>query len=189
MKTNDTKNKLLTTLIKMGAKKGLDNISLSMLAKELNISKSTIFSHYKNKNELVNCMYIKGRSISSKLGMNFTFEGDSKEILTRAVDYWHKVYSSISDFHRIVEMQKYVDNRALEISHSLESMITSQSQIILEQLNETNKLDIEELDYAIESFSTTIIKYIQKELLMEKDDFWWQEERFINRFYNQYKIK
>lgn len=189
MNKNDTSEKLLTSLITLGAEKGLDNISLSMLAKDLNISKSTIFSHYKNKDELVDSMYKKGRSITSKLGMDFSFKGNAFDVLTRAVDYWHEVYSSISDFHRIVEMQKYIDKRAMNISHSLEYMISSQSQIVIEQLNETNRLDIEELDFAIESFSTTITKYIQKEMLDNNDDFWWQEERFINRFYNQYKIK
>lgn len=189
MNKNDTSEKLLTSLITLGAEKGLDNISLSMLAKDLNISKSTIFSHYKNKDELVDSMYKKGRSITSKLGMDFSFKGNALDVLTRAVDYWHEVYSSISDFHRIVEMQKYIDKRAMNISHSLEYMISSQSQIVIEQLNETNRLDIEELDFAIESFSTTITKYIQKEMLDNNDDFWWQEERFINRFYNQYKIK
>jgi AcrR family transcriptional regulator len=134
-----------------------------MLAKELGISKSTIFSHYKNKDELVDCMYKKGKSITAELGMDFSFKGNAKVVLTRAVDYWHEVYSSISDFHRIVEMQKYIDKRAMNVSQSLEAMITSQSQIVIEQLNETNRLNIIELDFAIESFSTTIIKYIQKE--------------------------
>jgi hypothetical protein len=86
-------------------------------------------------------------------------------------------------------MQKYIDTRAMNISQSLEAMISSQSQIVIEQLNETNRLNINELDFAIESFSTTIIKYIQREMLGDNDDFWWQEERFINRFYNQYKVK
>lgn len=189
MNTNNTAEKLLTTLIKLGSSDGLDNISLSMLAKELGISKSTIFSHYKNKEELVDCMYKKGRSITTGLGMDFSFKGNAQEVLSRAVDYWHEVYSSISDFHRIVEMQKYTDERAMKISQSLEAMISSQSQIVIEQLNETNRLNINELDFAIESFSTTIIKYIQKEMLADNEDFWWQEERFINRFYNQYKIQ
>jgi AcrR family transcriptional regulator len=189
MNTNNTSEKLLTKLIEIGSAKGLDNISLSMLAKELKISKSTIFSHYKDKEELIDCMYKKGKSITAGLGMDFSFKGNAKEVLTRAVDYWHEVYSSISDFHRIVEMQKYIDTRAMNISQSLEAMISSQSQIVIEQLNETNRLNINELDFAIESFSTTIIKYIQKEMLGDGDDFWWQEERFINRFYNQYKVK
>lgn len=189
MNKNNTAEKLLTTLIKMGSANGLDNISLAMLAKEINISKSTIFSHYKNKEDLVDSMYKKGKSVTARLGMDFSFEGNAKEVLTRVVDYWHEVYSSISDFHRIVEMQKYIDKRAMKISLSLEAMISSQSQIVIEQLNETSRLNINELDFAIESFSTTIIKYIQKEMLADNDDFWWQEERFINRFYNQYKIQ
>ncbi|MCK9192095.1 MAG: TetR/AcrR family transcriptional regulator [Sphaerochaetaceae bacterium] len=187
MNKNNTSEKLLTALIEMASQKGLDNISLSMLASQLNISKSTIFSHYKNKEELVDKMYIKGKTLTLNLGMDFSFKGDAKSVLTRAVDYWHTVYSSISSFHRIVEMQKYIDERAMNISLSMEAMIKAQAQIVIEQLNDTERLNIDDLDFAVECFSTTITKYLQKEMLDNGEDFWWQEERFINRFYTAYK--
>lgn len=190
MNKNNTADLLLTSLITLASKQGLDNVSLSTLATSLNISKSTIFSHYKNKDELVNKMYIKGQSLTQNMGMDFSFKGNAKDVLTRAVDYWHEVYSSISEFYIIVEMQKYIDKRASSISASLETMIKAQAQIIIEILNDTDRLNIEDIDLAIECFATTITKYIQRELINKDDDsIWWQEERFINRFYSLYKTK
>ena len=188
MNKNNTSELLLTSLISLASKKGLDNVSLSTLASSLNISKSTIFSHYKNKEELVDKMYLKGKSLTENMGMDFSFKGSAKDVLTRAVDYWHEVYSSISEFYIIVEMQKYIDSRAAKISASLETMIKAQTQIIIEMLNESHRLDIDDIDLAIECFATTITKYIQREMVIGDDDsIWWQEERFINRFYELYK--
>jgi AcrR family transcriptional regulator len=188
MNKNNTSELLLTSLISLASKKGLDNVSLSTLASSLNISKSTIFSHYKNKEELVDKMYLKGKSLTENMGLDFSFKGSAKDVLTRAVDYWHEVYSSISEFYIIVEMQKYIDSRAAKISASLETMIKAQTQIIIEMLNESHRLDIDDIDLAIECFATTITKYIQREMVIGDDDsIWWQEERFINRFYELYK--
>lgn len=190
MNKNNTADLLLTSLISLASVKGLDNVSLSTLAASLNISKSTIFSHYKNKDELVNQMYIKGQSLTQNMGMDFSFKGNAKDVLTRAVDYWHEVYSSISEFYIIVETQKYIDKRAASIASSLETMIKAQTQIVIEILNDTGRLNIEDIDLAIECFSSTISKYIQREFINKDDDsIWWQEERFINRFYSLYKVQ
>lgn len=190
MNNNKTALNLIKTFITEGSIKGLDNVSLSNLATKLNIAKSSIFSHFKNKEELINQMYFYGRKLSAKNKVSFSFEGDSNEVLLSLVDHWHSIYSNktLFDFYRIVEMQKFIDERAKEISISIDSMITSQTRIVLEILNETNRLEINELDLAIESFASTFIKYLKNELFLENGDLIWEEERYINRFCNQYKI-
>ncbi len=190
MNNNKTALNLIKAFITEGSIKGLDNVSLSNLATKLNIAKSSIFSHFKNKEELINQMYLYGRKLSARNKVNFTFDGDSNEVLLSLVDHWHSIYSNktLFDFYRIVEMQKFIDERAKEISISIDSMIASQTRIVLEVLNETNRLEINELDLAIESFASTFIKYLKNELFLENGDLIWEEERYINRFCKQYEI-
>jgi AcrR family transcriptional regulator len=189
MKTNTTALNLIKTFINEGSKIGLDNVSLSLLAKKINITKSTIFSHFKNKDELINEMYLYGKKLSAKNKVNFSLEGEAEEVLLNVVDHWHSIYSNrtLFNFYRIVEMQKFIDARARAISLSIDAMIISQTQIVLEVLNETNKLIIEELDLAIESFSSTFIKYLKNELFLDNGELIWEEERFITRFVKEYK--
>jgi len=191
MTNNKTALNILKTLISEGSKRGLDNVSLSTIAEKLNIAKSTIFSHFKNKEDIIDNMYKYGQKISSKNKVNFSFDGNSNEVLIKVVDHWHSIYSNkvLFDFYRIVEMQKFIDERAKEISLSIDSMIVSQSRIVLEILNETDRLNIAELDLAIESFASTFIKYLKNELFLENGDLIWEEERFVARFVKQYEKK
>ncbi|MGD6730130.1 MAG: TetR/AcrR family transcriptional regulator [Pleomorphochaeta sp.] len=190
MNNNKTALNILKTMIREGSIYGLDNVSLSTIAKKLNIAKSSIFSHYKNKEKIIDEMYIYGQKLSSKNRVTFSFDGDSYDVLIKVVDHWHSIYSNktLFDFYRIVEMQKFIDNRAKEISIAIDAMIISQTSIVLEILNETNRLNIEELDLAIESFASTFIKYLKNELFLENGDLIWEEERYVARFVKLYKI-
>jgi AcrR family transcriptional regulator len=190
MNNNKTALNILKTVISEGSIKGLDNVSLSTIAKKLNIAKSSIFSHYKNKEKIIDEMYIYGQKLSNKNKVTFSFDGDSYDVLIKVVDHWHSIYSNktLFDFYRIVEMQKFIDNRAKEISIAIDAMIISQTRIVLEVLNETNRLNIEELDLAIESFASTFIKYLKNELFLENGDLIWEEERYVARFVKLYKI-
>ncbi|MGD1823058.1 MAG: TetR/AcrR family transcriptional regulator [Pleomorphochaeta sp.] len=191
MKNKNTALSLIKEFINEGAKKGLDNVSLSDLAKKLDIAKSTIFSHYKNKEDLTNQMYLYGKRLSAKNKVNFSFEGNSEEVLLKVVDHWHSIYANrtLFNFYRIVEMQKFIDKRAKDISLSIDFMIISQTRIVLEILNETNRLEIDELDLAIESFSSTFIKYLKNELFLDNGELIWEEERYITRFTKVYSAK
>jgi AcrR family transcriptional regulator len=189
MNNNKTALNILKTIIREGSIYGLDNVSLSTIANKLNIAKSSIFSHYKNKEKLIDEMYIYGQKLSNKNKVTFSFDGDSYDVLIKVVDHWHSIYSNktLFDFYRIVEMQKFIDDRAKEISIAIDAMIFSQTRIVLEILNETNRLDIFELDLAIESFASTFIKYLKNELFLENGDLIWEEERYVKRFVEQYK--
>lgn len=190
MNNNKTALNILKTIIREGSIYGLDNVSLSTIANKLNIAKSSIFSHYKNKEKLIDEMYIYGQKLSNKNKVTFSFDGDSYDVLIKVVDHWHSIYSNktLFDFYRIVEMQKFIDDRAKEISIAIDAMIFSQTRIVLEILNETNRLDISELDLAIESFASTFIKYLKNELFLENGDLIWEEERYVARFVKLYKI-
>jgi hypothetical protein len=50
-------------------------------------------------------------------------------------------------------------------------------------------LDIEDLDLAIQSFSSVVQRFLYRILLDDDPDIEWEEERFINRFCSLYSIQ
>lgn len=48
----DTRGRILDTAFRLAAREGLDGLSLSTLAGELNLSKSGLFAHFRSKEEL-----------------------------------------------------------------------------------------------------------------------------------------
>jgi AcrR family transcriptional regulator len=51
-KGGETRERILDTAFRLAAREGLDGLSLSMLAGELNLSKSGLFAHFSSKEEL-----------------------------------------------------------------------------------------------------------------------------------------
>ena len=55
---NKTKNKILSTILPLASKEGLRNISLSQIAKNAGIAKSTLYSHFSSKDEMNDQLYV-----------------------------------------------------------------------------------------------------------------------------------
>jgi len=191
MNISKSQEELLLAFIDMASVEGINAVSLSDIAKKVGKSKSTIFSHFTNKEEIVDNLYTYGVSLTSKEGLKISLKGSAMQVIRKSVDYWHRIYSEEPrrSFHRIVEMEKYRDSRALTISKSLDAMVYSQTLVILSELSDTRRLDIDELDLASESFAATILSYLGQSLIGDDEDLDWKEDRFINRFCNHYAVK
>ena len=48
----DTKEKILHTALRLFAKDGYEGVSVSMIAKDIGITKSALYKHYKNKRDI-----------------------------------------------------------------------------------------------------------------------------------------
>jgi AcrR family transcriptional regulator len=190
MELTDNQRQLLLAFMEESSAKGMDKVSFSDLAKKTGKSKSTIFAHFSSKEDLVDKLYAYGKSLTDKDNLKITFSGPARTVIDKAVDYWHRVYAQQPRcfFHRIVEMQKFTDKRALAISKSLDAMVYSQTFVVMEALSDTERLEIDELDLATETFASTILTYLNAELLDDHaEDMAWKEERFITRFCRQYE--
>lgn len=55
---NKTKNKILSTILPLASKEGLRNLSLSQIAKNAGIAKSTLYSHFSSKDEMIDQLYL-----------------------------------------------------------------------------------------------------------------------------------
>ena len=53
-----TKNEILSTILPLASKEGLRNLSLSQIAKNAGIAKSTLYSHFSSKDEMIDQLYL-----------------------------------------------------------------------------------------------------------------------------------
>ena len=53
-----TKTEILSTILPLASKEGLRNLSLSQIAKNAGIAKSTLYSHFSSKDETIDQLYL-----------------------------------------------------------------------------------------------------------------------------------
>jgi hypothetical protein len=90
-------------------------------------------------------------------------------------------------FYRIIESEAFTHPEARRIKTTLDEMLAGQSGVLLESLNESGRLVIEDLDLARLSFSCIVQHFLRRVLLDEEEDLEWEEERFVNRFCTLYQ--
>ena len=53
-----TKTEILSKILPLASKEGLRNLSLSQIAKNAGIAKSTLYSHFSSKDEMIDQLYL-----------------------------------------------------------------------------------------------------------------------------------
>lgn len=190
----DMRERLILIALELAARKGLDNTSLSDIAQAAGIRKASLYYHFSSREVMIEQMFDYCSSLASRQGIVISFKGTAESVLTRAMDHWHRLYTTapLSYFYRIVESQKLILPLAARTSRTFSQMLHGQSEILLETLSETGRLDIQELDLAVTMFSSTVQGFLTRSMISdmeeieEDEDLEWQEERFIRRFCELY---
>ncbi len=194
-KNENTREHLILLALELAARKGLDNTSLSDIAEAAGIRKASLYHHFPSREAMIEQMFAYCSELASRQGIVISFNGKAEEVLSRAMEHWHRLYTTppLSYFYRIVESQKLILPLAARTSRVFMQMLQGQSEILLETLTETGRLDIEELDLAVAMFSSTAQGFLTRSMIsemeeMEEDeDLEWQEERFVRRFCKLYR--
>lgn len=176
-------------MLELGSRKGIDNVSIAMLAKENDISKATVFHHFASREEIVSSLFAYCRKLAYAQQITISFAGKASDVLFRAMDHWHDIYTTepLSWFYSIIEAEKLIHSEASSIASTLSEMFDAQSRVLIEELSETGRLVVEDLDLAIEMFSATVQNLLSKILIGKEADLSWREERFITSFCTLYK--
>ena len=189
MDTLPTKQRLILSLLELGSKRGIDNVSIAQLAKENGLSKASVFHHFSSREEMMASLFAYCRKLAYSQQITIPFSGQASDVLFRAMDHWHDVYTTepLSWFYRIIEREKLIHAEASSIASTLSEMFDAQSRVLIEELAETGRLEVEDLDLAIEMFSATVQNLLSRTLVGKDADLPWREERFISSFCTLYK--
>lgn len=188
MHTTMTKQQLILSLLKLGSEQGLSTVSFSTLAKENNLSKAALFHHFPSRQAMIEELYAYCATLARNQMATISLAGKASEVLTRAVDHWHELFSRtpMRYFYRIIHSEAMIDDKARSIQRTLDEMLLGQSSIVLESLAETGRLQIEDLDLAVQCLHAVVQQFLQRALMDDQDDLEWEQERFIQRFCSLY---
>ena len=130
-----TKNEILSSILPLASKEGLRNLSLSRIAENAGIAKSTLYSHFSSKDEMINDLYLYIRQEAKKrknIGLvdyGEIVKGKSlKDVLTFVVDSYNSIIrdKDMKDFYAIIDNEKSISKVAASIiTEETETMFTA----------------------------------------------------------------
>ena len=165
-----TKDDILNASIKIISKDGFDKLTLSYLADELKVKKSSIYYHFVSKDEIILSLYSNAKKILSRFTFNVDFSHSSEEILKAVYNHWEKIYQDkvFSHYLSLLEQRYMIDEEAYEIKMSLNLMIEAQSDAVIENLIERKKINCQNQKLLSFLFSSTAKECLKRE---ESNDF------------------
>ena len=119
-----TKNEILSSILPLASKEGLRNLSRSRMAENAGIAKSTLYSHFSSKDEMINDLYLYIRQEAKKrknIGLvdyGEIVKGKSlKDVLTFVVDSYNSIIrdKDMKDFYAIIDNEKSISKVAASI--------------------------------------------------------------------------
>ena len=130
-----TKNEILASILPLASKEGLRNLSLSKIAENAGIAKSTLYSHFDSKDDMIDQLYLylrekaKERMHIGVVDYGNIVKGKSlEEVLLYVVSSYDSINrdSDMKNFYAIIESEKAFSNIAARIiTEETETMFTA----------------------------------------------------------------
>ena len=130
-----TKNEILASILPLASKEGLRNLSLSKIAENAGIAKSTLYSHFDSKDDMIDQLYLflrekaKERMHIGVVDYGKIVKGKSlEEVLLYVVSSYDSINRDrdMKNFYAIIESEKAFSNIAARIiTEETETMFTA----------------------------------------------------------------
>lgn len=196
-----TKNEILASILPLASKEGLRNLSLSKIAENAGIAKSTLYSHFDSKDDMIDQLYLylrekaKERMHIGVVDYGNIVKGKSlEEVLLYVVSSYDSINrdSDMKNFYAIIESEKAFSSIAARIiTEETETMFTATKNLFY-------ALEAEKIAHfpSIENAALLFAQSIHSTLtLMQDDETAGTEvskgilEKIIHEFSNLYGIK
>ena len=196
-----TKNEILASILPLASKEGLRNLSLSKIAENAGIAKSTLYSHFDSKDDMIDQLYLylrekaKERMHIGVVDYGNIVKGKSlEEVLLYVVSSYDSINrdSDMKNFYAIIESEKAFSNIAARIiTEETETMFTATKNLFY-------ALEAEKIAHfpSIENAALLFAKSIHSTLTLMQDDKTAGTEvskgileKIIHEFSNIYGIK
>ena len=196
-----TKNEILASILPLASKEGLRNLSLSKIAENAGIAKSTLYSHFDSKDDMIDQLYLylrekaKERMHIGVVDYGNIVKGKSlEEVLLYVVSSYDSINrdSDMKNFYAIIESEKAFSNIAARIiTEETETMFTATKNLFY-------ALEAEKIAHfpSIENAALLFAQSVHSTLtLMQDDETAGTEvskgilEKIIHEFSNLYGLK
>ena len=196
-----TKNEILASILPLASKEGLRNLSLSKIAENAGIAKSTLYSHFDSKDDMIDQLYLylrekaKERMHIGVVDYGNIVKGKSlEEVLLYVVSSYDSINRDIDmkNFYAIIESEKAFSNIAARIiTEETETMFTATKNLFY-------ALEAEKIAHfpSLENAALLFAQSVHSTLTLMKDDETAGTEvskgileKIIHEFSNLYRIK
>ena len=173
----ETKEQIILTFLRLHALTG--RASLGDVASEVGIKKASIYSHFKDAEDLENSAYEYCQNLISqkKFQVNFKAQGP-EELLTDLIHSFANIFATepLFWYYSILNQKKLFDSHCFELYSSIELMLNARVQVALEYCVQEGWLNIKNTDYA----SFFLSSAIKEKLPVSAND--WEFEEIAHRF-------
>ena len=196
-----TKNEILASILPLASKEGLRNLSLSKIAENAGIAKSTLYSHFDSKDDMIDQLYLflrekaKERMHIGVVDYGKIVKGKSlEEVLLYVVSSYDSINRDrdMKNFYAIIESEKAFSNIAARIiTEETETMFTATKNLFY-------ALEAEKIAHfpSIENAALLFAQSVHSTLTLMQDDATAGTEvskgileKIIHEFSNLYGIK
>ena len=172
-----TKQEILEATLELACEKGLRSLSMSMIADRVNLKKSSLYSHFRSKEDLIQCMYETFREQSKQqrgvpeVDYDQLFADRSLyEILENAVNNYRSISRSpvMEQFYRLILSERTLDPTAAMVLVEETRRMIQATKTLFYALCAKKILILEDPDAAAFSFAMGVHAVIEYEADAER---------------------
>ncbi len=168
---NSTRQKLIETYLSEGEKYGFDTVSLGSLARTVGITKSTIFSHFSNSEDLHNAAirYCEEVIASSSINVDFSAK-DLQTLFEHLINRMVDILTAFParSYLSYLEQKNLTDPGAGHLSGRLNSMLRARILVALDFAVQRGWLSINDTD----AFADILTPYFRRGLSTTDESYW-----------------
>ncbi|MBP9996881.1 MAG: TetR/AcrR family transcriptional regulator [Lachnospiraceae bacterium] len=193
------KEKILEATLELAYEKGLGRISMSQIAERAGLKKSSLYSHFDSKEEIVEKMYLYFRE-QAKINNGNTVtdygqlvEGRTlRDILLFVVNSYKKMNQDprMNMFYQVMEAERFVNKMAADIMVSETKTMINATKQLFYAMQAKKIAEFPNPDAAAISFAMgvhAIFEYEMDSQMAESSDAEGMMEQFITEFSSHYQ--
>ncbi|MEI3301852.1 MAG: helix-turn-helix domain-containing protein [Eubacterium sp.] len=171
--SNNRKEEIVLTTLELAARKGLANVSMSMIADKIGIKKPSLYKHFKSKDEIVEAMYqflrqqAKEKANIKPMDYSTFFAGKTAlDVLQSVVHGYIQMnqQEQMMNFYKVIYSERPINPMAAKIVvEETETMILATKQLFY-AMEVHNVLHFNNADMSAVSFAMTIHGLMDYEL-------------------------
>ena len=160
-----TRNRILEATLELACEKGLGRISMSQIAAKVNLKKSSLYSHFESKEQIIESMYeyfrnkAKVQTGNTETDYGKLVEGRSfKEVLMFAVNSYRQMNrdSDMDKFYRLIESERIYNPSAAMIMVEETNKMIAATKSLFYAMAAKGITSFENPDAAAISFAMTV---------------------------------
>jgi AcrR family transcriptional regulator len=195
----DIKEQILAATLELAYEKGLGRISMSQIAEKVGIKKSSLYSHYKSKEEIIEKMYNFFREqAKEQYSTNVVDYGDfvsghtMREILISVVNAYNKMNSDpkMQMFYKVIAAERTYNKEAADIMIAETKTMIHATKQLFYAMQIKSIAFFKNPDIAAASFALTvhaIIEYESDQKVAQSTKDLNMMEQYINEFCANYE--